>query len=131
VDPSVYRELRHKLPGIALVQVIHVVGPESLVVAKVAAEHVHALLLDSGDTSLPIKLLGGTGRTHDWATSRRIRDSVKLPVFLAGGLTPANVAQAIAAVQPFGVDVCSGVRSDHRLDLTKLDAFFSAVDSAA
>lgn len=127
VDISVYRALRRELPGIALVQVIHVTGPEAVELASAAAEHIDALLLDSGDTTLPVKLLGGTGRTHNWATSRRIRDSVAAPIFLAGGLTPANVADAVATVEPFGLDLCSGVRTADRLDATKLDAFFSAL----
>jgi phosphoribosylanthranilate isomerase len=127
VEAPVYRELRRELPGVAAVQVIHVTGPESLDRAREAAEHVHALLLDSGDTTLPVKLLGGTGRTHDWATSRRIRDAVDVPVFLAGGLTAINVAEAVATVEPFGLDLCSGVRTDNRLDPAKLGAFFSAL----
>ena len=131
VDSSIYRDLRRELPGIALVQVIHVVGPVSVELARAAAGHVDALLLDSGDTTSSIKLLGGTGRTHDWATSRRIREAVPVPVFLAGGLTAANVQEAIAAVQPFGLDVCSGVRTDSRLDITKLSAFFSALRAVA
>jgi phosphoribosylanthranilate isomerase len=127
VDASVYRDLRRELPGISLVQVIHVTGADSVELARAAAEHVHALLLDSGDTTLAVKVLGGTGRTHDWGTSRRIRDAVQVPVFLAGGLTPANVAQAMAAVEPFGLDLCSGVRTDGRLDAGKLQAFVSRV----
>ncbi|MBL9176522.1 MAG: hypothetical protein JNM65_00575 [Verrucomicrobiaceae bacterium] len=124
---SVYRDLRRELPGIALVQVIHVTGPEAVELARTAAEHVHALLLDSGDTSLPVKLLGGTGRTHDWTTSRRIREAVSVPLFLAGGLTAGNVAEAVATVEPFGLDLCSSVRTDDRLDPTKLQSFFSAL----
>ena len=127
VDATVYRDLRQELPGIALVQVIHVTGPETLELARAAAGHVHALLLDSGDTTLPVKRLGGTGRNHDWATSRRIRDAVGVPLFLAGGLTAGNVAEAVATVEPFGLDLCSGVRTDHRLDRAKLHAFFSAL----
>jgi phosphoribosylanthranilate isomerase len=127
VDASVYGDLRRELPGIALVQVIHVTGPEAVDLARAAAEHVQALLLDSGNTSLAVKLLGGTGRTHDWATSRRIRDLAGVPVFLAGGLTAGNVAQAVATVEPFGLDLCSGVRTDERLDPGKLDAYFSAL----
>jgi phosphoribosylanthranilate isomerase len=127
VEASVYAALRRELPGISLVQVIHVTGSESVELARAAAEHVHALLLDSGDTSLPIKLLGGTGRTHDWATSRRIRDSVGVPIFLAGGLNAVNVAEAIAKVEPFGLDLCSSVRTDSQLDAAKLDAFFAAL----
>jgi phosphoribosylanthranilate isomerase len=127
VDASVYGDLRRELPGIALVQVIHVTGPEALDLARAAAEHVQALLLDSGNTSLAVKLLGGTGRTHDWAISRRIRDMAGVPVFLAGGLTAGNVAEAVAAVEPFGLDLCSGVRTDDQLDSGKLHAFFSAL----
>ncbi len=123
VEASVYRDLRRELRGIALVQVIHVTGPETIELARSAAEHVHALLLDSGDTSLPVKLLGGTGRTHDWKTSRRIREAVGVPLFLAGGLTAANVAEAVATVEPFGLDLCSSVRTDDRLDSTKLRNF--------
>lgn len=127
VDTSVYRDLRRELPGIALVQVIHVTGPETVELARAVAQHVHALLLDSGDTSLPVKLLGGTGRTHDWTTSRRIRNAVNLPLFLAGGLTADNVAQAVATVEPFGLDLCSSVRTKDRLDPGKLQSFFSAL----
>jgi phosphoribosylanthranilate isomerase len=127
VEASVYRDLRSELPGVALVQVIHVTGSESVELARAAAEHVHALLLDSGDTSLPVKLLGGTGRTHDWTTSRRIRQAVSVPVFLAGGLTAGNVAEAVRAVEPFGLDLCSGVRTNERLDAAKLAAFFAAL----
>lgn len=127
VDASVYRDLRRELPGIALVQVIHVAGTDTVELARAAAEHVHALLLDSGDTTLPVKLLGGTGRIHDWATSRLIRDSVRVPIFLAGGLNAENVAEAISIVEPFGLDLCSSVRTDGRLDVAKLGAFFSAL----
>lgn len=127
VEETVYRELRTELPGIGIVQVIHVTGPEALDIARAASEHVHALLLDSGDTTQKVKLLGGTGRTHDWPTSRRIRDAVKIPVFLAGGLHAGNIASAIDAVKPFGVDLCSGVRTHDRLDRAKLEAFMKAI----
>ena len=127
VDEPVYGRLRRELPGIALVQVIHVTGPGDVERARSAAPHVDALLLDSGNTSLAVKELGGTGRTHDWATSRRIRDAVGVPVFLAGGLTAANVRDAIAAVEPFGIDLCSGVRTAGRLDGGKLRAFVDAL----
>ncbi|MEM7023509.1 MAG: hypothetical protein AAF637_13090 [Pseudomonadota bacterium] len=85
------------------------------------------MLLDSGRPQAPIKLLGGTGLTHDWQLSRRIVGAVSVPVFLAGGLRAENVAQAIEQVRPFGVDLCTGVRSDGRLDPARLQAFFSAV----
>nr|WP_293375180.1 phosphoribosylanthranilate isomerase [Nevskia sp.] len=121
------RQLRARLPAVKLVQVIHVIDEESVAEALAAAPLVDALLLDSGNQRLAVKELGGTGRTHDWRLSRRIREQCGLPLFLAGGLTPANVAEAVAAVEPFGVDLCSGVRSDGRLDADKLRAFFAAL----
>lgn len=121
------RELRRALPGVKLVQVIHVVDAASVKAAHVAAPFVDALLLDSGQPNAAIKTLGGTGRTHDWALSREICDALQVPVFLAGGISAHNVAQAVAAVNPFGVDLCSSVRTDDHLDETKLRTFFAAV----
>lgn len=121
------RELRSELPGIKLVQVIHVTGPEALERAHAASTHVDALLLDSGNPSLAVKELGGTGRTHDWETSRRVVASVGVPVFLAGGLNDFNVRAAIERVRPFGVDLCSSVRTNGRLDREKLARFLAAV----
>lgn len=126
-----YQDLRQALPGIALVQVIHVTGEESLEEALAAATHVDALLLDSGNPRLAIKELGGTGRRHNWELSRRIRDAVPIPIYLAGGLQASNVAEAIETVQPFALDVCSGVRSEGRLDAEKLHAFFEEVSRAS
>jgi phosphoribosylanthranilate isomerase len=123
-----YRTLREEMPGVRIVQVVHVTGPESLDEALAVAPHVHALLLDSGNPALAVKALGGTGRTHDWAISRQIRERAGVPVFLAGGLTPENVAGAIRQVQPFGVDVCSGVRSEGHLDPGKLARFFAQIE---
>lgn len=131
VAPTELRRLRRGLPGIKLVQVIHVSGPESVDAAHSVAGLVDALLLDSGNQKLPVKELGGTGRTHDWRLSGRIRDEVPLPLFLAGGLNPGNVADAVAAVQPFGLDLCSSVRTAGRLDAVKLQAFFAALALAA
>jgi phosphoribosylanthranilate isomerase len=130
LQEGTYRELRAALPGIAVVQVTHVTGPESLQEAQEVAPHVHALLLDSGNQSLAVKELGGTGRVHDWAVSREIVESVAIPVFLAGGLNADNVADAIREVRPYGIDVCSGVRSGGRLDKGKLRRFFTAVEAA-
>ena len=123
------QQLREAMPGVSLVQVIHVTGPESVEEAIAIAPHVDALLLDSGNQSLPIKELGGTGRTHDWKLSRMIRDAIEVPLFLAGGLTPTNVAQAIREVQPFGIDVCSGLRTEGALDPVKLRDFFAQMDT--
>jgi len=126
-----YEDLRQALPGISLVQVIHVTGPEAVHEALALSPHVDAILLDSGNQSLKVKELGGTGRTHDWELSRAIRESVEVPVYLAGGLKPENVAEAIRAVGPFGVDVCSGLRTDGRLDEVKLKSFFAAIGKDA
>jgi len=129
MEPSALAELHAALPGIALMPVIHVTGPGSLDEALAAAPYAHALLLDSGNPGAAIKELGGTGRTHDWEISRQIRERVTVPVFLAGGLNPENVASAIELVRPYGVDVCSGVRTEGRLDRAKLAAFMRAVRS--
>ena len=125
-----HEDLRAALPGIAIVQVIHVTGVESIKEAIEVAPFVDAILLDSGNQSLTIKELGGTGRTHNWKLSERIRESVKVPIFLAGGLNSANVAEAIRQVRPFGVDVCSGVRTNGLLDEGKLASFFKSVATA-
>ena len=125
-----HRDLRAALPGIGLVQVIHVTGPESVEEALAVAPEVDALLLDSGNLALAVKELGGTGRRHDWRLSREIREGAGVPVFLAGGLTPENVAEGIATVRPFGLDLCSGVRTKGALDEGKLERFFAAVAAA-
>jgi len=125
------RRLRALCPGVELVQVIHVTGAASVDEAVAVAPLVDAVLLDSGNPALAVKELGGTGRTHDWALSRRIRDAVHpRPLWLAGGLRVHNVAQAIAAVRPFGLDLCTGVRSDGHLEGGKLAAFMQAVRAA-
>jgi phosphoribosylanthranilate isomerase len=88
---------------------------------------VDAVLLDSGNPNLAVKQLGGTGRRHDWSVSRRIREALDVPIFLAGGLRPDNLREAVAEVGPFGLDICSGVRSEGALDARKLAAFFAAL----
>lgn len=125
-----YARLRDAHPGVVLMQVIHVRGPRSVEEAERIAPHVDAILLDSGNPSAAVKELGGTGRVHDWAVSRALREAVDVPVLLAGGLRAENVAEAIATVRPFGVDVCSGVRSGGGLDADKLRAFMAAVRGA-
>lgn len=126
VEPETHRGLRAALPGVSIVQVIHVTGPESVEEALAVADEVDALLLDSGNPRLAVKELGGTGRRHDWALSREIRDKAGVAVYLAGGLNSSNAEEAVRTVQPFGLDVCSGVRTDGRLDPGKLDAFVRA-----
>lgn len=124
---SELQQLRRALPGVALVQVIHVEGAESLEEAEGVAPHVDAILLDSGRPKAAVKELGGTGRVHDWSTSAQIRQAVSVPVFLAGGLTPDNVREAVERVQPFGLDVCTGLRTNGSLDEEKLAKFFRAI----
>jgi phosphoribosylanthranilate isomerase len=127
MEPGAYETMRESLPGVELVQVIHVTGPESVEEAVAVAPHVDAILLDSGNPSAAIKELGGTGRAHDWSLSARIREAIDVPLYLAGGLRSHNVAEAIERVQPFGLDLCTGVRTDGRLDRVKLQAFMTAV----
>lgn len=131
VAPRELDALRERLPGIRLVQVIHVLGEASVREAVETAPRVDALLLDSGNPTLAVKQLGGTGRTHDWSLSARIVREVDRPVFLAGGLHAGNVAQAVAAVRPHGLDLCSGVREHGRLSADRLATFMQAVRHAA
>ena len=131
VEQGVYEALRGALPGIRIVQVIHVRDESAVADARRVSPHVDAILLDSGNPLLATKELGGTGRAHDWAISRRIRDAVRAPVYLAGGLNHQNVGKAITQVRPFGVDACSGLRTDGRLDPVKLEQFMSAVHEGA
>jgi phosphoribosylanthranilate isomerase len=131
VSIETYKRLREELPGIAIVQVIHVLGGHSIDEALCVAPYVHAILLDSGNPNLAVKVLGGTGRTHDWNISLQIREAVPVPLFLAGGLNDANVADAIHQVQPYAIDVCSGVRTGGKLDEEKLSAFLSAIKAVA
>jgi phosphoribosylanthranilate isomerase len=122
--------LRARAGTTKLVQVIHVGDASAIAEAQAAAPFVDALLLDSGNQSLAVKQLGGTGRVHDWQISAELRAAVDKPVFLAGGLRPSNVADAVTAVRPYGLDLCSGVRSDGALDPGKLRAFMAAARSA-
>lgn len=131
VADGTYEKLRRELPGVSIVQVIHVTGAGSVDDALRAAAHVDALLLDSGRPTLRIKELGGTGRVHDWSVSREIRDKSPVPVYLAGGLNPSNAAEAIRAVEPFALDVCSGLRTDGKLDAVRGEAFMAQVKATA
>ena len=123
------KKLRELLPEVKLVQVIHVIDDQSIEEATSVSNYVDALLLDSGNPRLKVKELGGTGRTHNWEISRKIVDEVKIPVFLAGGLNPDNVNEAIEVVQPFGLDICSGVRVNNHLDELKLRSFIHKVQT--
>ncbi len=127
LEAPTHQALSALLPGIKRVQVVHVVDEASVAYALAIAPHVDALLLDSGRLDREVKELGGTGRVHDWSLSRRIRASAQKPVWLAGGLTAGNARAAIDAVQPFGLDLCSGVRTQGALDSERLAAFAAAV----
>lgn len=122
-----YEQIREALPSIKLVQVIHVIDEQSVEEAIRLAPQVDGLLLDSGNPSAAIKTLGGTGKVHNWDLSKRICEAAEAPVFLAGGLNAQNVQEAIQHVQPYGLDLCSSVRTDGKLDAVKLRAFFAAV----
>jgi phosphoribosylanthranilate isomerase len=128
VPAGTYARLRDALPAVKLVQVIHVIDEQNIAEALAAVEAgADALLLDSGNPNLAVKELGGTGRQHNWLISRQIVAQSSVPVFLAGGLHAGNVRQAIEQVQPFGLDICSGVRTNGHLDERKLDAFLAAL----
>lgn len=122
-----YPIIKEAIPAIKLVQVIHVIDESSVEEAIKVSEYVHAILLDSGNPKLSIKELGGTGRVHNWKLSREIKESINIPLFLAGGLNAENVLRAIDIVNPYGVDVCSGVRTNGLLDENKLRAFIEAI----
>jgi phosphoribosylanthranilate isomerase len=123
LQEGTYEDIRSALPGVKLVQVIHMIDERSVEKALLLSGSVDALLLDSGNPDLEVKELGGTGRIHNWKLSRIIRDHAVCPVFLAGGLKPENIRQAIEQVKPFGVDVCSGLRTNGALDGHKLEEF--------
>ncbi len=127
IEPSEYATLIKRLPRIRRVQVVHVEDENALEFVRQYEPYVHAFVLDSGRPSAPIAELGGTGRSHDWRISAVIVKNTMKPVFLAGGLRPDNVEEAIATVRPFGLDLCSGVRTDDKLDEEKLREFTAKV----
>lgn len=125
-----HAKLRKALPGVSLVQVLHVRDYGVIEEARAIEQVVDAILLDSGNPDLAVKELGGTGRVHNWEISRRLIETSTVPVFLAGGITQQNAAEAITLTDPFGLDLCSGIRTDEQLDTDKLAAFMGAVHSA-
>jgi phosphoribosylanthranilate isomerase len=131
MPPAAWAAVRRAAPGVRILQVVHVRGPEAIDEALAIAPHVDALVLDSGAPDGPAPVFGGTGRTHDWALSAEIVRRAPRPVFLAGGIRPDNVAAAWRAVRPFGFDLCSGVREDGRMSATRLSSFFQAIRDLA
>ena len=129
MEKSEYEILRTELPSVKLVQVIHVIDDHSVKEAIEISNFVDAILLDSGNPNLLVKELGGTGRTHNWDLSREIKNAISIPLFLAGGINKDNVKQAIETVEPFGIDLCSSVRTDGKLDPQKLKDFFNVIDN--
>jgi phosphoribosylanthranilate isomerase len=127
IEEAESRRLAELAPHVQRVQVIHVENASALDLIPVYAPHVHAFLLDSGRPNANHVQLGGTGETHDWDISAAFVRASPLPAFLAGGLKPENVGAAIAKVRPFGVDLCSGVRTNGKLDPAKLKRFVKAV----
>ncbi len=122
-----YQKIREALPNVKIVQVIHVLDENSIREAVEISSFVDAILLDSGNPNLSTKVLGGTGRIHNWDLSKKIRENISIPVFLAGGINKDNVRQAIDHVQPFGVDLCTSVRTNGKLDKKKLEDVFKTI----
>ncbi|MDZ7629315.1 MAG: phosphoribosylanthranilate isomerase [Parvularculaceae bacterium] len=129
-EDGAYGFLRARFPALKILQVVHVEDGRAVDDAREAAPFVDAVLLDSGKPSAATPTFGGTGDRHDWSISRRIVESLDKPVFLAGGLNPSNAAEALSAVRPFGLDICSGLRDRGRGDALipeRLAAFAAAL----
>ena len=132
--PDDVRRLRDKLPDLPIMQAISMTGPEALDTARAYQRVADYLILD---TQAPdIAGIGASGQTHDWDISREIVQEVNLPVILAGGLSPENVAQAIADVQPWGVDSLTHTNQalpegGFMKDLSKIAAFVEAAKGAS
>ena len=128
INEGSYKDIKSAIPHIKIVQVLHVENEESIKKAVIISKYVDAILLDSGNQRLQVKELGGTGRIHDWSLSKKIVEKVNVPVYLAGGLNSKNVVKAMKTVNPYGIDLCSGVRSNGRLDKLKLTEFFNSLN---
>jgi len=122
-----YHKIREAIPHVKLVQVIHVLDEKAVQEAIEISEFVDAILLDSGNPNLSTKVLGGTGKTHNWDISKKIRENISIPTYLAGGINKDNVRKAIEHVEPFGIDLCSSVRTNGQLDERKLEELFKAL----
>lgn len=130
VTPADVKQLRALVPGTPIMQAIAVTGPEALDEALSYVPVVEYLLLDSVDPTIPG--VGAAGITHDWAVSAAIVKASTVPVILAGGLAPENVAAAIEAVRPWGVDSLTRTNAPleggrFRKDLAAIERFVAAV----
>jgi len=118
------RLIRAALPHLKLIRAVHVTGPQAVTHARALERHVDAIILDTYDPETGRG--GATGKTHDWTISRAVVAAVSVPIILAGGLTPENVAEAVAAVSPWGVDVHTGVEDpDGARNLEQIRAFIA------
>jgi phosphoribosylanthranilate isomerase len=122
-----YHKIRESIPHVKLVQVIHVIDEKAVQEAIEISEWLDAILLDSGNPNLSTKVLGGTGKTHNWDLSKKIRENINIPTYLAGGINKDNIRKAIDHVQPYGIDLCSSVRTNGQLDERKLEELFKAL----
>lgn len=134
VPPDAVADLRGRLPGVAIMQAISVDGPGAIQVAQSYAAVADYLILD---TQAPdIDGIGASGQTHDWSVSRAIVEQMPIPVILAGGLSPDNVADAIRAVRPWGVDSLTHTNQPlpgggFRKDIERVRQFVTAAHAAA
>jgi len=111
------KAIRKALPTVRLIKAVHITDlKESLRRARIFERIVDAIVLDT--INLKEDRIGGTGLTHDWQISKQIKESVSIPIILAGGLNPSNVQEAIRTVRPYAVDVNTGVKKD-RYDRVK------------
>jgi len=131
--PPAVQALRARLPGVAIMQAISVAGSEAIETARQYQDSVDYLILD---TQAPdIAGIGASGKTHDWGISRSIVRQSPIPVILAGGLSPENVAAAIQAVRPWGVDSLTHTNrplpgGGFRKDLERIHQFVTAARGA-
>ena len=115
IEPSEMDTIRDALPFAKIVKAVHVIDESAIKVGKLYEPYADALILDSRTR----EKIGGTGIPHDWNISATIVANSAIPVILAGGLTPGNVAEAIRRVRPYGVDVHTGIKRDSVRDPEK------------
>ena len=130
IDVKNYQKIRKSLPDIKLIQVVHVEDESSYSLAMNFSSYVDFILLDSGKPSAKKRTLGGTGDTHNWNISKKIVRDCSIPVYLAGGINHSNVVEAIQKVKPYGIDLCTGLRTNNKLDKNKLNVFMEAIKRA-